>query len=413
MKGIILGSFLVSFLQINGQIKYQKGYITDFNSVKTEVLIKNLDWFNSPTTFTYKKNENSTEQQGSSSLTKEFEIYDSGRYVAYNGWVDLSSDDISSLSEKSEPVYQNASAFLKQLVEGNINLFQYKANNTVKYFFSTSEKNTISPLIYKRYHPDGDESKIAVNNSYINQLSEIFSDNQNVYKLLKKTEYKEDDLVKVFSLYNGESNQDLTAKDNNKTVKFNLHIRPGVNFYSTNVFTNLGEQSLPQKTNYRIGVEAEILLPINKNKWSILFEPSYSIYSNSQIIESTSNSFYTLRLENLSFIDVKIGVRHHMYLNENSKFFVNASLNALRLKTSSAKSLDVDFKDEYRDIVLAELLFESPKPLSNFSLGAGYTYNNKYSVEIQYNNPGQLFPSGVNHSFKVGYTSLIIGYNLF
>lgn len=412
MKRIILGSFLVSFMQISGQIKYEKGYIINYNGIKTEVLIKNNDWYNTPETFTYKKNESAAEQQGNSTNSKEFEIYNSNKYIVYNGLADFSSDD-NSLSEKSEPMYKNTSTFIKQLVEGKINLFQYRAENVTKYFFSIDESNMIQPLTYKRYHPNGDESKIAVNNDYIKQLSEILSDNENSLQLLKKTKYKEADLVKLFSLYNGESNQDLTEKNNKRTIKFNLSIRPGVNFYTTRIVTNLGEESFPSKTNYRIGVEAEFLLPINKNKWSILIEPTYSAYSNARIIERTSNPAYTIRMENFSFMDFKLGIRHYMYLNEKSKFFVNANLNALRLRTSNTKSIDIDLKDEYHDITAAELPLKSSQPLSNFSIGAGYKYDNKYSIEIQYNTPGQLFPTGINHSFKVSYTSVILGYNLF
>lgn len=407
--------FLLFFVFFsNAQVKFEKGYLITNDGEKKEVLIKNMDWLNNPNEFTYKVDENSKESIGNPSNIKEFGTYNYNKYVSYTGPIDYSSDDITFLSYKSDPEYKENTVFLKETTAGDKNLYTYKGQNIIRYFYADTSKNSeIKPLTYKKYYPNGDNMKIATNEKYINELKDIFSNDSKVQASISSTKYTENSLKKLFVSHNesitGVATNNPVLSDKNKT-KFNLSIRPGVNFYSKMDINNMfGNQNFPSKTNFRIGIEAEIVLPFNRNKWAILFEPTYSFYSNDKITQPANDKLYNLSMDSYSFINLPIGIRHYMYLNDKSKFFVNAQLNVLRLKTGKAKTMDLD----YEGYIFDQANLATSQTVKSFSVGAGYTYNKKYTVEVQYNTSGEILESSFTESAKISYASIILGYNIF
>ncbi len=397
-------------ISINAQIKFEKGYIIGSDDVKKEVLIKNLGWVSNPSSFVYKTEEKSTESTGNPSSIKEFGIYNEVKYVTYNGDIDYSSDNISDLSSSKEPELRKASVFLKEIVTGNKNLYSYQGQNVIRYFYADSGA-AIQPLIYKKYLFEGSSSQIATNDDYINQLKTIFSDDSNAKTMVAKTKYTGSDLKKVFKAYNdkisGTSDEQFSSEEKRKS-KFNLNIRPGINFYSpVDIAGAYRNDGLPSKSGFRIGAEAELVLPFNKNKWSVVVEPTFSLYSNKATIR-TSDNLYKINVDNYSFISIPVSIRHYMFISDKSKIFINAGINFLTLKTSSSKDYAVDY-DGY---VFDRLKLSSSQSFKSATFGIGYNYNNKYSIEARYNTSiNMLEEKGPYADLK--YTSLIIGYNIF
>ncbi|MFP8893494.1 hypothetical protein [Chryseobacterium sp. EZn1] len=405
----VLFSFCIAL--ICAQIKFEKGYIINSNDVKKEVLIKNQGWANNPNNFIYKTDEKSEESTGNPSTIKEFGIYNDVKYVTYNGNIDYSSDNTGELSSSKEPEFKKGPVFLKEIVTGNKNLYSYQGQNITRYFYSDSDSNTsIQPLIYKKYFFNGNNLQIATNEEYIDQLKAIFSDDNIAQTSALKIKYTNNDLKKIFSTYNNKisgTNQEVPSKIK-RNSKFNLAIRPGLNFYSpveiTKTFSNDG---LPSKTGFRIGVEAELILPFNKNKWSVVVEPTLSLYNNKATIR-TNDNLYNINIDNYSFISIPLSVRHYMFINDKSKIFINAGINVLTLKTSSAK----DFSVDYAGYVFDRLNLSSSQAFKSAVFGIGYSYNNKYIIEVRYNTAINLFEEkGPEANLK--YASLILGYNIF
>ena len=404
----VLFSFCI--VLICAQIKFEKGYIITSNDVKKEVLIKNQGWANNPSSFAYKTDKESGESTGIPSTIKEFGIYNDVKYVTYNGDIDYSSDNTGDLSSNKEPEFKKASVFLKEIVTGNKNLYSYQGQNVIRYFYSDSN-SSIQPLIYKKYFFNGNNLQIAANEEYINQLKTIFSDDNNTQILAIKTRYTSNDLNKIFKEYNSKISgtaEKESFSETKRNSKFNLAIRPGLNFYSpveiTKTFSNEG---LPSKTGFRIGVEAELVLPFNKNKWSIVVEPTFSLYSNKATIR-TNDNLYNINVDNYSFISIPLSVRHYMFINDKSKIFINAGINVLTLKTSSSK----DFPIDYDGYVFDRLKLSSSQAFKSAVFGIGYNYNNKYIIEARYNTGMNLFEEkGAEANLK--YASLILGYNIF
>lgn len=411
MKRIILGSFLFITSVINAQIKFEKGYIITHNGDKQDVLIRNIEWVNSPESFVYKINKNSSELTGNVTNTEGFGIYGHDSYINYNGTIDTSSTDLTSLSSKKEPELKKVHVFLKQLVTGERNLYSYRDYTILNYFYSNNNHD-IKLLVYKKYHPQGNDMLVATNEGYKEQLNVIFSDTETTKKEVTVTKYNDNDLKKIFG-GNQQADNSTMSHNNIKAKnrqKFNLNIRPGINFYAPLSLngTNFTNTEFDSRSSFRVGIEAELFLPINKNKWSVIFEPSYSIYSNKKL-KNTSTDIYEFSMDAYSFINLSLGLRHHMYVNDKSKIFLNAAMNIMTINVGTAKHFD--FSYDGRSFYQASLI--SAKPFNSFVLGAGYTYNNKYTLELRYNTAAEMLKLAEIENAKLKYFSVILGYNIF
>lgn len=203
MKRIILYFLLFLTSLYNAQVKFEKGYIITKDNEKKEVLIKNIDWVNSPSEFIYKTDDESIDLKGNPSNIKEFKVYGFSKYISFTGLVDASSSDLSKLSNQSEPENKNVTAFLKEIVSGDKKLYLYQGSqNSNIYFYSDSETSEIKPLIYKKYHPDGNQLLVATNEGYIEQLRIIFANDSKAKSLVSQTRYSTNSLTKIFKTHN-------------------------------------------------------------------------------------------------------------------------------------------------------------------------------------------------------------------
>lgn len=412
----IIFCFLLSLASLSSaQIKFEKGYIITQNNEKKEVFIKNTDWLNSPEEFVFKSEENSPEQYGNLSNTKEFGVYGYSTFINYIGEIDTSSTELSFLSFQQQPELKQTQAFLKVLVSGSQKLYSYRSKNILNYFYSDDKNDDkIKLLIYKKYHPKGNNMLVATNEEYKNQLKNLFPDNNAGKKNISFARYNDIDLIKIFSSNKQTNKTDLSAGENIKHKKgeFNLSLRPGYNFYpEVKVMNFMGEQFLRSTSNFRIGIEAELILPFNKNKWSLILEPNYAVYTSKETKIPSTNINYNhyVVFGKYSFIDIPFGVRHYMYLNEKSKFFANAQLNLVRIKSTNTKTINI--KDGDYTVLTAE--FENSRFANSLILGAGFNYNNKYSIEARYSSSGEMLTAISRRGASLQHFSVILGYNIF
>lgn len=154
-----------------------------------------------------------------------------------------------------------------------------------------------------------------------------------------------------------------------------------------------------------LGIEAEFILPFNKNKWGLLIEPTYHNYKNEKTYELLRpflpTTLVTASIDYKS-IELPIGIRHYFYLGDESKIFINAlftidvllnsKLNYTRENGSHLGSIDI-FKIN-----------------NNFSFGAGYKYNNKYSIELRKHFKRDILRMNSLHISDYNSISLIFGY---
>lgn len=404
MKKLFLFISIFSTLALWSQLKFEKGYFIDNQEKKHEVLIKNIDWLENPTSFKYKTEENSEEKTATVDDVKEFQVFGYNKLVRYTGKINVYNSDLQSLSSSPEPDLRDTSIFLYQLSTGKKNLYSYFKKGIQNFFYS-DESGEIKILIYKEYNPDGNTFLLARNDKYKKQLNDIFSDDAASLKMVKSTEYTDSSLIKVFNLYNQVSNEQNKFSLEKVKTKIHLSIKPGVNFSNFKFYSPSSPQSYDANLSSidpKFSAEMEYILPFNKSKWSLLLEATYSkMNANSKSIDN--NRDISIKY---GYMEFPIGVRYSMFINEKSKIFANVKFPIFTLKTQDG-SLKYTSTTYYSDTY-----FNLGKMTSNFIFGFGYSYKNKFFAEFN-TSMKRSVSEFVYFGNSFTYSSISVGYNIF
>ncbi|ARV16561.1 outer membrane beta-barrel protein [Polaribacter sp. SA4-12] len=409
MKKILISAItiLLSICSYS-QITFEKGYFIDNNNNKTECYIKNVGWLNNPTEFDYKTSlESEIHTTISVKLVKELTIYNQDKYIKRTLKIDRSSQNINNvLSYNRNPEFKTEEIFLKVLIEGNANLYAYKDSRNQRFFFKISN-SPIEQLIYKNYLATG--SIIKTNNYYKQQLTNRLKCKSITESNIEYLQYFQSNLEKIIIKYNncmqpeGATNKQLIDKE--KRDVFNLTFRAGVasNSLNTQNTSSLMKFDLGSQTNLKIGIEAEVILPFNRNKWALTIEPRYQSFNGEVEYENPNSPFTKIMTVDYKSIEMPIGLRYYMFLNNNSKLFVNFNYVIDFPLNSSIKIVS-------RDRVTFEQEFETRY---NSSLGIGYKYLNKYSVELNYGLSRNITGPHFDYISDYKSISLTFGYTIF
>jgi hypothetical protein len=401
-----------------GQISFQKGYFIDNENRKTECLIKNMDWKNNPIEFTYKLEESGTPEKGNISSVKEFGIYDVSKYIRSNTKIDRSNDNINSLSYERLPIWSQEILFLKVLVEGKASLFYYEEGSLKRFFYSVSD-TSINQLIYKRYIIDYqkmyedhliskevyEKKKLSrttmnapYNNTFRQQLwKDVGGENVSV-QYVEKIEYNTRDLEKYFIDYNQGSGIGIVKKYNKpKSGLYKFKITPGYNLSSVSLKNSKSEiwnLDFKSNTSFRLGLESEFILPFNKNKWGLIIEPTFE-YFNSEM--KTNTDVATIDYNTIEF---PIGIRYHIYMNEDLKIFFNGIWIS-----NMALTFNSNVRQDYESVL-------DITSARSYAVGGGIEYK-KFSFEVRCHTNKQLLGTYSLWTTDYPRISFIVGYTIF
>lgn len=402
MKKILL--ILLCFTSIFpfAQIRFEKAYFINNAGERTEGLIKNADWRNSPTTIEYKLADNDKIYIGTLKDIQLFEIYGHAKYVRSNVKLDQSSSLTKNLSTQRAPEFVDKEVFLKEIASGDVRLYKYAEPTIIRFYYQVND-GPIEPLIYKPYIFEF--NSIAHNNEYKTQLEKILVCPSLSSQRIHKTEYKENSLAELFAAYYECANPDGAKKISTQgKLNFNLHIRPRVNSASLN-FENTITYEAENQMGFGFGIEAEFVLPFQKNKWAIIIEPTYQYYKS----ETTTTNILTGVQPQIVSVDYKsvelpLGIRHYMFLNPRSKVFVNVQAVLDLSLDSSARIGTASYPTRY----VLEL-----KSNPNVALGIGYRYDDKYGIEARFFTNRDITKQYPDWLSQYKNVSLIFSYNIF
>jgi len=388
MKTILMSLFLIILsTNIFGQINYKQGYFIGNDNEETKCYIKNIDWKNNPKRFTYRLSDKGESETIDLSKVKEFCIFGSLKFIRANVEIDRSSDDINMLSSERKPNWYKERLFLKVLIEGKASLFLYKEGNFERFFYSVDD-SSINQLIHKKYLIVG--KGLKYNDRYKQQLLNEVSCSRAKMTSINNISYQQRDLVKYFTKYNQCVGGSSAGYVNDvKREKFNLKITPGLDYTSLTISNLSNDFAFDNKASFRIGIETEYILPFNKNKWSLMFEPTYQ-YLNLE------NEIMKI---NFSSIDFQIGLRHYFFLNEKLKLFVNCFYNS-----NFALIFNPTIENFYNQNL-------SIKTRHNYAFGIGLNYN-RLSVELRYYTNRDLFSDYPLWFSDYNKMSIIMGYTI-
>jgi hypothetical protein len=407
-KKILL--FAIStILSINcySQMVFENGYFINESNQKVDCLIKNIDWKNNPTDFEYKLSQKADIKKADIQIVKEFGINGVSKYIRALVKLDRSGDNVNDeLSTDRNPIFNEEQLFLKVLIEGKASLFLYEDGNLKRLFYKMADSE-VKQLVYKVYLTK--ENDLARNNHFRQQLFLDLKCQDIRMNEIERIGYNERDLCRFFVRYNEcDNSQYVNFEAKQKKDLFNLTIRPGINISSLSIQNSIAaprDTDFSTSYNFRFGVEAEFILPFNKNKWSLIIEPTYQ-YFKSEITTKTSNVPGGMLTANVDYksIELPFGIRHYFFLKNGFKIFTNASyiidfsskssIPFIRSNGSELSSLDV-------------------KSRNNLAIGIGCKHKDKYSLEMRYQTNRNILDGYTYWNSDYKTVSVIFGYSFF
>ena len=380
MKQIVL--IIIFFITGStlSQVTFEKGYFILTNGEKVECLIKNNNWNNSPETIKYKLlNEDEVKTIEASKLS-EFTIYNLIKFKSIDTKIDNSNTkDINLVSQ---------TLFAQIIVESDATLYSYSDNNGLHYFYNVGNSE-IKELIQKEYIENG---ITKFNNDYLVKLNTDLKCTET--SDFARIKLNEKELKKYFINYNSCKNSDLNFVKTSKKIILGLNVFAGFNSSSLTLNKIISNQFIDDELNFEnkttptFGVEGEIYLPINNYKFSIVSGLTYRSY-NSKTQSLDGNEKYEIEYTS---IEVNLGVRHYMYLNERSKLFIEASV-VKDFLLNDKLILEFDPISGIQNGDADNTL--SPKP--SISFGIGYIYNN-IGVKFKYFTSREMYTPKVYDS---------------
>lgn len=398
-------------LSLNGiaQTTFEKGYYIDNNNKKIDCWIKNMDWANNPTEFNYKLSESDKPKSLTKEQVKEFAIDNQCKYVRHQVKMDRSSELYSEMDYDQNPTFNNEVLFLKVLVDGKATLYSYHGKGISRYFYNKDAAN-VEQLVYKSYRTE--DENVRKNNAFRHQLWDSLKCSDISITEVTALNYKADELIQFFIKYNTCVSSDfvnyIALQKKQKKDLFNLTLRPGVKNSSLlikNDSYNWKEIKFNAEFSFRFGVEAEIIMPFNNNKWAIVAEPTYQYFkSEKKIISNQTTGDQIITSVDYKSIEIPVSIRYYVFLNENSKFFANTSFIYDNILSSNIKMTRPDGN-----------LFKSLDVMTSIdmAIGMGYKYKDKYSCELRYQFGRDIIGNYRAWESKLNSFSIVFGYTLF
>jgi hypothetical protein len=128
------------------------------------------------------------------------------------------------------------------------------------------DQDPIQQLIYKKYL--NKFKKVRENNNFRQQLLNVLKCDE-VLESKKNLEYREKKLMQLFKIYNScKAASYITYERSKSKQNFFMSIRPGIQIASLSTAGDISLQdtSFDAESSFRIGLEAELILPFNNQK---------------------------------------------------------------------------------------------------------------------------------------------------
>jgi hypothetical protein len=375
--------FLTCTSNVKSQIVFEKGYFIDNDGIRTNCLIKNEDWKNSPKEFEYKLNEKADSLTQLLQNVKEFGIVNFSKYIKNDVIVEVSSNVVDKMNYNPALKTKKITAFLKVLVEGQASLMYYEQGE-IRCFFAKIDTNLVQSLFYKEYLNDKTVKETAPFRQYLYTHLKCESINLRNIETLK---YKEDDLVKLFEKYNNCLNPNSkTFSLKPKREKFNFKILALMNLHNFKFVGFNGKDYLISDNTLTpgFGFEMEDILPFNKNKWGLMAAPNIYFFNSSS------------QKANYVAFEIPIAIRNYFFLSSGNKIFLSVGIN---FNFPLIKTIKTDLSPE-------------PTPVTNTAcwlVSTGYSFK-KWQFELRYYTTQHLFGDAFYAFGEYGKTNFILSY---
>ena len=367
------------FMTVTGQVTFDKGYFIDNSGTTIECLIRNYDWRSNPKAIQYKLSEESPVISVSIDSLREFRVDNYSRFVRATVKIDRSPISLESLSTTSAPLWSEETLLLRELTCGKACLWIYTEDRS--WFFYSLDDSLPEQLVYKKYHNVKSatlrEERIVHENMGFRQQLSMYLQNENTKDVnLKNLVYQELPLVNYFKRYNSALSEKQVQPGVEKPERevLNLKITGSLNYSWLHITNGLNKNigsDFGGKANWMGGLELEYFPPFNRNRFGILFDPTFEHYKNSKIIRDSPRSI------DMISVHFPVGVRCNFYLNDDVKFFLDVYYNSF---------ICINKNDGFAMPGYILDIRES----DNWIFGGGFAYK-KWQLKLQYHTIRDLF----------------------
>ncbi len=384
-----------------GQINYEKGYLINNDRKRVDCLIKNEEWKNNPSEFSYKLTPSSAPVVGNLATVREFGLNGSYKYVNANVKIDLQTKPAIGPKNELISVWTRERLFLKVLQEGKAKLYSYDNNKLERFFYSLNDTAVIQLIYLETLNGQ----TLIKNTGYQQQLWSSVKAPNATMNSIKEINYTQKDFENYFRTFN-ESFGSVVQETSQVKKKsyFNLKLSPGLNSSSVSMSNVVDYQNQKSNTDFGskmsfgIGLEAELILPVNKYRWGIVFEPSYQSY------KGEGKGVYGPSNINYSSVVFPIGLRYYIPLNEKTKVFLNGFLvPGFAVNMNST----VDYYTYFSNV--KEMKSVDISSSGNAAVGGGIEYK-RFSLEARYYTNRNLLKDQPSESADYGNFSVVLGY---
>lgn len=197
------------------QSNFQKGYVVTNAKDTLKGYIDYREGQKNPSSFVFKTEPNSTPKIYTLNDCVACHIDDRASYQRFLVNISLGSDQISNLTSLVDTTSKRETVFLQVLEAGpNVTLYSYA--DRIKNRFYILDKEAVVPeeLVMQLYYKEGESGTLMTNKKYARQLSFLMKTYEKSSlandRRLANLKYKEDELVQVAALINGQ--QKLKSK---------------------------------------------------------------------------------------------------------------------------------------------------------------------------------------------------------
>jgi hypothetical protein len=389
---VLLLSLIIGWSTASSQIDFEKGYYIDNNGSRVEGLIKNVDWDNNPENFLFKQAVDTEPRQVNIDQSSEFGIDNVSKYVRATVDLDRSSDKVSELSTVRAPDFKKETIFLKTLVQGKASLYVFVDGDVQKFFYQADDV-PLQQLVYKSYLY---KDIINQNLTFREQIRSALKCDKPSQNEIERVAYSQSALRKIFLQYNECVNVEVIDFVNKeKRDFFNLWLRPRLMMSSLSASHSTAggtdDFQFEDQVKFSAGIEAEFILPFNRNKWAIIAEPTYQYYKASISSEPISVDYKA--------IELPLGLRHYFFLNEHSKL-------------SLAIAFQLNFPGESKVTHHSNVELNISKT-TNMAFEAGYVFRNRLCAAFRVQTKRELLGSYKIWDSDFNTMAIVVGYSPF
>ena len=348
-KFTFLFIFTLLSVQAFSQIDFEKGYFINNDGSRTEAYIKNKEWLGSPTEFTYTDQPGGETKIAKIENIREFAVGNS-KFIRTTVKIDNSVNQDGKLSSTAAPDFVTETVLLKVLIEGSADLFYFRRKGEDRFFFRTND-GPINQLVYKKFLGPTICTPIITLSGSAKIQCHCKKTSDQMFKRLRYDEVMKKHFIE-HNVCSGDSRGRQGCQKKNYLLKYTgMDL---ANAHATYINNQLYAE-YDSKPGFRLGLDMEIVLPFNRNKWAVMVEPTYQSYKSQSKAKNKQKIEYTS-------IEMPLGVRHYFFLNKSTTIFLDAGA-----------VFDLPFKYE-------TTAFEAKKPSASVMAGIGVSFK-KFSIE--------------------------------